>query len=195
MCSILPLLSYVHYLILFLRLTLLISSFSFYFLIKVSWRFHNLLLLLLLSLKLKPAAQAKVGISKLFINWFRYPTSTCATKTGISYEPRSAGNTCKFGRSTPWYFKLLWMSCRTFVEADGSSLNKQLFEFQWTLHNIHSPETWRRWHNDKKLWSVRPRSPDQTWRPLCWRWRSAAASPTRELLMNKLHVVQRLCWR
>ena len=24
---------------------------------------------------------------------------------------------------------------------------------RWTLYNIHSAATWRRWHNDKKLWS------------------------------------------
>ena len=46
------------------------------------------------------------------------------------------------------------MSCssssvyRTLVEADGSSMNKQWFEFELTLYNIHRPETRRRWHND-----------------------------------------------
>ena len=35
-------------------------------------KFTNVLLLLLL----KPAAQAQVGKTKLFINWFRNPTST-----------------------------------------------------------------------------------------------------------------------
>ena len=38
-------------------------------------KFANVLLLLLLLL-LKPAAQAQVGKTKLFINWFRNPTST-----------------------------------------------------------------------------------------------------------------------
>ena len=40
----------------------------------------SLLLLLLLLLLLKPAAQTKVGKTKLFINCLRNPTSTCATE-------------------------------------------------------------------------------------------------------------------
>ena len=39
-----------------------------------------LFLLLLLLLLLKPAAQAQVGKTKLFINCFRNRTSTCATE-------------------------------------------------------------------------------------------------------------------
>ena len=35
---------------------------------------------LLLLLLLKPAAHAQVGKTKLFVNCFRNPTSTCATK-------------------------------------------------------------------------------------------------------------------
>ena len=72
---------------------------------------------------------------------------------------------CKLSRSTPWYFELLSMSCdhgsgyRTLIETDGSSLNKQLFEYKLILYNIHSQVTWRRWNNDNKLWS------GQSWPP------------------------------
>ena len=48
---------------------------------------------------------------------------------------------CKLGRSTPWYFELKWMSC------DRSSLNKQWFEFELALYNIHSAATWRKVFN------------------------------------------------
>ena len=43
--------------------------------------------------------------------------------------------------------------CRTLTEADGSSLNKQWFEFELTLYNIHSATTWRRWHGKKVIWA------------------------------------------
>ena len=32
-------------------------------------------------------------------------------------------------------------------------MNKQWYEFELTLHNMHSAATWRRWRNDKKVWS------------------------------------------
>ena len=59
----------------------------------------------------------------------------------------------KLRHSTPWYFKLQWMSCgrsldvsnsSTLVEADGSSVNRQRLESELTLCNILR-------HNDKKL--------------------------------------------
>ena len=49
--------------------------------------------------------------------------------------------------------------CLTLTEADGSSLNKQWFNSELILYNIHSAATWRRWHNDKKIWS------GQAWPP------------------------------
>ena len=67
---------------------------------------------------------------------------------------------CKLKLSAPWYFRLKWMSCvrpqlvecPTLVEADGSSLNRQWFEYELTLHNIHSTVTWRRSDIHKKHW-------------------------------------------
>ena len=53
--------------------------------------------------------------------------------------------------------------CQTLTEADGSSLNKQWFEFELTLHNIHSAATWRRWHNDKKVWSGSDHNEKKVW--------------------------------
>ena len=47
--------------------------------------------------------------------------------------------------------------CRTLTAADGSSLNKQWFEFQLTLYNIHSAATWCRWH--KIVWSGQSLAP------------------------------------
>ena len=43
--------------------------------------------------------------------------------------------------------------CRALVEAEGSALNRQWFEFVLTVYNKQSPATWRRWHSDKKFWS------------------------------------------
>ena len=42
---------------------------------------------------------------------------------------------------------------RTQTKADGSSLNKQWSEVELTLYHIPSAATWRRWHNDQKVWS------------------------------------------
>ena len=86
----------------------------------------------------------------------------------------------KFARSTPRYFKLKRISCgrssvcRTLVEADGSSLNRQWLEFELTLYNTLRPATWRRWHNDKKLWSGQSLATEYTWCSRSWRWHSAA---------------------
>ena len=52
--------------------------------------------------------------------------------------------------------------CRTLVEAEGSSLNKQWFEIELTLYSMHSPSTWRR-HNDKKLRSGQSLATEYTW--------------------------------
>ena len=86
------------------------------------------------------------------------------------------------GRSTPWYFKLQWMSCSrcwvcwTLTEIDESSLNKQWSEFEFTLYHIHSEATWRRWHIDKKLII----SKEYTWRSSSGRCYSAADFHTGE---------------
>ena len=138
-------------------------------------------------LLLKPAAQAKVAKTKLFISCCQ-PTYTCVTENwrkhnsgklrtvDCTLEPiqrssikHSVGKAiphsnlgqqetpCKLGRSTPWYFKLQWMSCSrssccwTLVEADGSSLNWQWLEFELTLYNILSPATFCRWQRLETL--------------------------------------------
>ena len=78
-----------------------------------------------------------------------HPTFRCQTKCGeahSTYELGPAGNTLQIESfySTPWYFELLSMSCdhgsgyRTLIETDGSSLNKQLFEYKLILYNIHT---------------------------------------------------------
>ena len=59
------------------------------------------------------------------------------------------------------------------TQAGGSSQNKQWFEFELTLHNIHSAATWRQWHNDKKAWSRQSQATECTWRSRSWRWHSA----------------------
>ena len=53
-------------------------------------------------------------------------------------------------------------------------LDEQSFEFVLTLYNIHSVATWRRWHNDKKLWLGQSLATEYTWRSRSWRWHSAA---------------------
>ena len=47
---------------------------------------------------------------------------------------------------------------------------QQWFEFEITVYNIHSAATWRRWPNDKKVWSGQGLATEYTWRSRSWRW-------------------------
>ena len=133
---------------------------------------------LLLLLLVKPAAQAKVGKTKLFINCFRNPTSTCATENWTKHHSgkhRTVDCTLEsIQRSSVKHSvgKVITQSnlsrrkdlanldvlhldtsnsnrwtaaaarvCRTLVEADGSSLNRQWLEFELTLYNIKPSHT------------------------------------------------------
>ena len=49
-----------------------------------------------------------------------------------------------------------------------------------SLYNIHSAATWRRWHNDTKVWSCQSLAIEYTWRSRSWRWHSAANPHTGE---------------
>ena len=51
---------------------------------------------------------------------------------------------------------------------------QQWFEFGLTVYNIHSAATWRRWPNDKKVWSGQSLATKYTWRSRSWRWLLAA---------------------
>ena len=43
-----------------------------------------------------------------------------------------------------------------------------------------SAATWRRWHNDRKLWSGQILATEYTWRSWSWKWHSAADPHTWE---------------
>ena len=69
---------------------------------------------------------------------------------------------------------------RSLVGADGSSMNQQWFEFDLTLYNIFSQATWRRWYNDKKLWSEQSLATEYTWLSRSWRRHSATDPHTSD---------------
>ena len=63
-----------------------------------------MLVILLLLLLLKPAAQAQVGKTKLFINCFRNPTSTCTTENWKkTIQGRNQWSAAPLNLSTFWY--------------------------------------------------------------------------------------------
>ena len=70
---------------------------------------------------------------------------------------------CELGHSTPIYFKLQGMICatawvyQTLVEADGSLLNKQWFEFELTTKYIaqqHDIDDTTRNYDQRKAWPL-----------------------------------------
>ena len=67
--------------------------------------------------------------------------------------------------------------------------NDSLFEL--TLYNIHSAATWRRRHNDKKLWSGQSLATEYTWYSRSWRWHSAADPHTGEQTLQTNSYYQR----